>query len=357
MPFPAAEDIISREEIFALIAERAATPEAFTSGRVQLSANKLDLPKLICLDTKDWIALARAHNGKAPDSVEVLAFLRAASAAGEVAFPLTTTNISEVMSIGDAERRQRLASFMVELSGNRSLIDRDTIRETELYNAVATQFARRPPRPLRSHLMRWGVGSAMRVAGVSAVGLAADVNAFLNDILNHPRISERALGRLSSAECTKEGRAKDALWCTAAEQMRADTSALSLADRLSHEARFAVSYGATSLTLQKVAVLLGIEWLELEGWLQSHDNAAKLMLHVPSFDIEFRLRRSRDANPQHRLKKNDLKDLLFLSATMPYANAVLADKDWVGPASAIAAQYDVKVARNTTELMSALKAG
>ena len=64
-PFPAAEDVISREEILALIAERAACPEAFTNGCVQLSANKLGLPKLVCLDTKDWIALARPHNGKA----------------------------------------------------------------------------------------------------------------------------------------------------------------------------------------------------------------------------------------------------------------------------------------------------
>ena len=93
-----------------------------------LSAKKGEAPRLLILDLNAWIELGRAHfadprNRARPGAVEALQAIRAGIAGGSLVLPVTGMNLIEALRVGRKDRLRRLASFMVELSGNISMTE------------------------------------------------------------------------------------------------------------------------------------------------------------------------------------------------------------------------------------------
>jgi hypothetical protein len=170
-------------------------------------------------------------------------------------------------------------------------------------------------------------------------------------------LSAKLLGRVASAESTAVDRAADDRWRVAEEQVRKDAARLSDEERWSVESIYHLQTGQASLEVKEVAEHLGIPWGELEHWLQKPSNRVALMRATPSMEIELRLRMRRGRNPQHRTHRNDLKDLLFLSSVLPYADIVVTEKSWahVLVADGLDVQYSATICRGLAELLVELK--
>jgi hypothetical protein len=72
----------------------------------------------VYMDQTHWIALAREHYGKAHNDqiADALAIVVEASSTGRASFPLSATHYIETYRGRDPARRQRLGSFMAEVS-------------------------------------------------------------------------------------------------------------------------------------------------------------------------------------------------------------------------------------------------
>jgi hypothetical protein len=87
------------------------------------SDSKLEglFPKVLCLDQNKWIDLARAHYTVDGDGrfVDALAGVRSAVERGRLVVPIFPSNAAEIAEPSDLDHRKRIATFMVELAGNR----------------------------------------------------------------------------------------------------------------------------------------------------------------------------------------------------------------------------------------------
>jgi hypothetical protein len=130
----------------------------------RLSASKGDFPKLLCLDLNKWVELGRAHYGLpgGESFQDALASVRRAVDAGKLVVPITAENALEVANGKDADRRSRLAEFMVGLSKNHSTLHSVVLEVLELDRAVATVYREQTNVPLlRPRVLERGLGAAM----------------------------------------------------------------------------------------------------------------------------------------------------------------------------------------------------
>lgn len=359
--FPQTEDIITSEERRALIQEIDSSARPPSSARVRLPERKGATPRLVCLDMKDWIYLGRAKYGLDDNEAccTALDLLEAAIAAQRIVAPITSANVLEVAEVADTSKRERLAQFMVGLSRNHFLLDHLAVQERELYDAVVLCYlghAAHDLPPLRSRLVRWGIGSAAGVTQVVCPGATPHEQAVMNELHRHPMLSARVLGRMVSKDAMASGRAIDERWRRAEEQVREGTGHLTDEERLDVECVHRLMGGQGARLLRNVAARLSIPWEELSCWLQDGRNRVDLMKNVASLDVELQLRTARGRNLQQRTARNDLKDLVFLSSTIPHADIIVTEKMWghFVVATRLNERYSTTVCRNVGELVPLL---
>jgi len=267
--------------------------------------------------------------------------------------PLTSVNVVEVSEVANVDRRERLSKFMVKMSRNHSLVDHQSVRKWELSVALSRECLNRESRiDVRPLLLRWGVGCATGIGGVTATDAPPALIALVNEALRHPQTSVRLL-QVASEEGTKRGREVDEAWRAAAEDLRAETENFNEEDRIKYETGYNLSHGLIGQQVQEAAKDLGLDSGALEAWLGDPNNRLKLIRQTPSLSIEQRLRYVRDRNAQQPVDKNDLKDLAFLGLTICYANIVVTEKAWghVANVSGVASAWSTVMLRSVTELV------
>lgn len=128
--------------------------------RRDLPAEKGEFPKALFLDTNKWIELSRLHYQTESGNEQhrpALGAIAAAVKSDRLIVPITVMNLSEVAKGGKQESRQRLAEFMVGLSGNFSAVPNADLDELEIDEALRkVYFEVAPTRAARRSLIRWG---------------------------------------------------------------------------------------------------------------------------------------------------------------------------------------------------------
>jgi len=347
----------TKEGVMALILELQNAAVRPSASLVKLSGTKGSNPKLVCLDFKDWINLSQAHYGKSTKHAEALRTLKGAVADERIVLPITSVNVIEAHAIANDEQRKRLARVMVDLSRNHSLVDHVAIRKREMFDALVTVYKGGSSIAPRADMVRWGISNAAGLERGQAVGAPPQLQALLDEVTMHPLSSERALGEIHSDEATRAGYEMDERWCEAVEQVRHETAHLSAREQLAFETMYTLREGHTGEELRSVAEALGVARAQLAAWLELSSNRVALIERVPSLMVSFTLRHSRDPDPQHRMKRNDLRDLLYLSSTIPYADFVVTDRAWADAVArtGVGRQYGTAVCRDLTALVSALE--
>jgi hypothetical protein len=358
-------DDLERKSALAAAAIRRAIERCAAGTRMQwtkLPASKHEFPKLLCLDQNKWIDLARAHYDQAGGAAfkESLGSVRRGVAARKLIVPVTGANLCEVAEPADEARRERLARFMVDLSGNQALVIPPIVLHEELRSAVLRHFIHRSPEsPIRPALLQRGMFTA--VTGKRLVVATGDVDRdrLVSDAMCDPEISVLALTGAIDRETVEQFREADNRGAEVVEQIRKADAHLSLDKRRTLElSNLLTGQGSTAAALSKVLRELGVAVDAFHGWLREDDHLGIFANAVPGIDVTASLMLHRDVNMEHRTHRNDGKDFSFMRIAIPYGNMVVAEKSWTHFArtSGLAERYETVMetdARKLPELLAA----
>ena len=303
----------------ARIAARSARGEPPPDGRIPNS--KDSFPKVLCLDQNKWIDLAKAHyavEGGEP-FVDALASIRSAIERGRIVVPIFPSNAAEVAEPKDVDRRKRTATFLVDLAGNRFFAYPDPVANIEIGRAVRRLYLGQDVGAFpRADLVRWG----LPVGDIS--GIWPVKYAHLADALREPECSIATLVHAQGREAIAEMRAMDR---RAADASRVARAGSAQEDRYDDELRNLYrSGGSFSRRMRSEVEALGIDGAEFDEWLERNRRA--FAEAIPNLDVKSRLMLARDRNTQHPTHHNDLKDLVFLQASIPHGNIVVTENSW-----------------------------
>jgi len=327
-----------------------------------LPESKTDFPKCLYLDQNKWIDLARAHYGK-PDGAkfqQCLDSIRSGVTLGKLIVPFSVVNAIESMISRDAGRRQRLAEFMVELSGNKSISPEHVVASLEIDNAVRQLFglpALESPR-----------GSVVRAGIVHAIGMEAEIHeilrppfavAFVTHMNSAAATVDFLRGLGNNRESIQRARDGEAQAQVIFQSDREVTDTMSRADRLRVELYGLFGKNADyRIALKATLRSIGRTVDEFKSTLGADDILASFITAVPNFDIFVSLRMLRDLDRDRQVEHNDIRDLDWLSVTVPYSNIVVSEHYWGKKVvqHGLAAKFDTVLLTNLLELPAHLSA-
>ncbi len=297
-----------------------------------LPESKDDFPKLLYLDQNKWIDLSRAHYGR-PDGEtfrDALTAIRRALEAGKLIVPFSAVNIVELEADRRADRRERLARFMVDLSCNRTILPFMPIRSWEIRNAVHAFYERSEPGSIRPSIVREGIANAwtrqFRVTGPSAEVEAA--------VLQHLNSAETALHCLLDSaeqrELTDQFRAEEATTLRILENVRARCAADGITTEWRLVAELFRYLGGGHVGYALVAVLeeIGISVQSFFDRFATPAEFNQFFANVPTLGVFLTLLLARDQDLLRPIDQNDARDLIWLSVALPYSNLVVSEKYW-----------------------------
>ena len=328
---------------------------------VSLPQDKAAFPKMLSLDQNHWIYLSQANlglNGQQDRLGGALAAIRAATATGRLLVPVLGTNALEVGEHRDAGRRERLAKFMVDVSGNLSALNHIITRSFELRSAMSRHYCGAVTEtPIRSNLVQRAMYAA--VSGRTPSGNTGDstMDRLLTESLFEPEVSAAALAHVASREMIATFRERDIEGARFVEGVRAIDADLTTQRRRLLELRNVLSGGSLAKRLEPIQLDLGIDPAQFKSWLDTDENLLRLIDDVPSLDVTATLMLERDRNRDHRTHRNDGKDFSFLDVAIPYANIVVAERSWasIARSSGLADKYGTAVSADAAELPELLQ--
>jgi hypothetical protein len=287
--------------------------------RRQLPLRKADFPKLLCLDQNKWIELGKAHYHRSGGErfQDALGAIREGIAKGRVIVPVMPSNLIEVSEPADEGRRQRIAEFMVDMSGNCSMANPEIVEPVELKHAVMRQFVHEDPGPFPRHrLIAWGMAYALG---------KQMIDDSIRRAIEEPEISVLAMVHAMDRESIAAGRAFDEKAASVARTARAGDLAEEQR-RVSELYNLFLATGTTAELLKTVVAELGIDQQAFFAWLAG--NPVPFSEEVPNACVVNRLLLARDRSDDNKTHQNDLKDFTFLKLAIPYGNIVVTENLW-----------------------------
>lgn len=284
---------------------------------------------LIYLDQNKWIDLARAYHNRPGGKrySKVLQEVKAAVSEGRAIFPLSDSHLIETRKEVNDSRRKRLAQVMVEISQGwiiapntylcpkelevtiAKLLDRGKIaRPKALGRGVAFAFGR--SEELQSDL---GISDERTRLLEAAIDTPAGLAAFLvgfDQAFTSSGISEFKRRAVAYAQRVEEARS---LGKSYSKSIRKRAYVANLTYYLQPElVRILALYKQTFddfLDLGKKQLLAFFE-------------------EVPTLNVEIELATERDEHWDKEVDPNDMTDISFLSAAIPYCDIVITEKFW-----------------------------
>jgi hypothetical protein len=295
-----------------------------------LPASKDDFPRCLYLDQNKWIDLARAHYAKPGGEPfqDALRAVRVRVDSGKLIVPFSFVNAVEAMIPRDAARRERLARFMVELSGNRTILPEVSVCRWEIRDAVGRLFGRVLSRAVRPLVVQLGFAHALGL-GLLVVGPTAETET----AVRHLHSSEMTIAFLSKVsgerERIEQARAGEAGAVGIFEGDRTRAASLSLEQRRGLEFEGLIfGTGPYRSALVEALQELGLTVQDFRARIHSAQDAMRFLADVPNLDVLLTLRHARDQDLMRPIERNDVRDLDWLSVALPYSNVVVSENYW-----------------------------
>ncbi|NVJ20497.1 hypothetical protein HUW62_04575 [Myxococcus sp. AM011] len=330
----------------------------FPPRETQLPASKQAYPKLLCLDTKDWIALGQAHHQRSHGQrfQRTLDAVREGIRNGRLVVPLLSTPVFEAVGSTDPERRERFVRFIVELSDNKSMLPHTSLQAAELRNAVRRLFqGATEVEELRETVVHWGVSGAF---GQTELSIPVSGNSRIDQrcraALLSPEASVRTILSARGNGTYASLRTSESETMQAVASVRAHDAALDPGTRERIECGNWIK--SVVLVLADALLRLRIEHREFMSWLGQDENLQRLCRGIPSTDILLTLMFARDRDPNAATDSNDGLDWRYLQTTIPHANIVLTENKWAHHANqtGLSERYGVRIMADLTQLPEVL---
>ncbi|HEY7425706.1 MAG TPA: hypothetical protein VH682_15865 [Gemmataceae bacterium] len=327
-----------------------------------LPDSKDGFPKCLYLDQNKWIDLSRAHYGR-PDGEAfqpALKAVREAVQSGRLVAPMSIVNLLEATSHKKPEPRERLARFMVDLSGNLAILPFMAVYPWEINNAVRAAFSDLLLLRIRAAIVVRGVhnalGKRMRIDG-----LPPEEEAKVIEELNGPDMSVKLLLAEGNArnlhETARKGDEEIAQIC---ERKRAAAAAAKLSpeQRLGCEVAELCSQGVGRQWFMKGLKEVGVSLEDCFAQLRAKNKEKEFFRGMPSINVFLSLIATRDQELTRPIDRNDYKDIMGLAVAMPYCNLVVSEKHWGHMAKRLKfdKQYDTILITDARELPEKLAA-
>ena len=332
----------------------SADADPAASRVLPLPTSKHDFPKLLCLDTNIWIALGRAHYEQ-PEGrrfMDALAAVRSAIQQGKLIVPVLTTPVFDSRRGRDFARRERLATFMVELSGNTSMIPHVAVQPAEMRNAIRRQYlGSGETEPIRASVLRRGMSGAF---GDTAPQLSLTGDPVRDAVeyatISSPEISVHAILNALSDDTFSRMRAEESTTMRTAADIRRLDAQLSPEDKERLECSNWLT--ANGLLLWEALTALEARSPDFLAWIAREDNLRRFCLDIPSLDVLLTLMVARDRNAGDATDENDGLDWRFLQTVIPYGNIVATENRWAHLANStrLAVRSGTRVIADAAEL-------
>ena len=324
-----------------------------------LPESKSEFPKCLYLDQNKWIDLSRAHYGK-PEGEKFkpcLEAVRAAVKSGKLVVPLSIVNAIEAMIDRNEERRKRLAEFMVDLSGNRTVSPEHVMVPLEIADATRMLFGMPATEAPRRSLMQVGI--------LHAAGLAGEFQGMFPPFMNaafasRPEETVKFLVRSGGDRAQIDAaRAGEAEAREIFQKDREATSTMSLAQRQREEmsglfTKIPEYRAALESTLQSLGRADG----DFKSEMKSDEKLARFISSIPNLDVFVTLRIAREKDKDREVEQNDIRDLDWVSVAVPYSNIIVSERYWGAKirATGLATKYETTLLTNLQDLPDQLTA-
>jgi hypothetical protein len=313
--------------------------------------------RLVYLDQKDWINLAKAATSHPGGRLyaDALDVLRDAKASGHVVFPLSMTHLMEMSGTKNPRHRFEVAEVMEELSGFATLIARSILMRIELEAVLDVVAKPRPQRYSRVPLVGHGVAFAsgkqgqfrfrsgdqdvteqVRQAHPGGVEDFDQLIAQAADDLNRATLrgpTDAEVPRLKSygwdptvARTIAEERAKQER--EQAARFDNPPPIVGYTTRWRQErVRDAVRIRYIVFELLDMFMEgLKARGLEIEDVWGNPESARRVVDAMPSADVCVSLKTEYHRNPQFGWRSNDIFDIDALSVAVAYCDLIVTDK-------------------------------
>jgi hypothetical protein len=227
------------------------------------------------------------------------------------------------------DRRKRLARFLVGLSRNHTVLPFWTVQSWETRNALWQLFGREAPTRVRSRIVREGLANAFGKEARCAGSTPEDEAAALQ-FANSPNVTlDLLLERGDNQEFTRQYRATEGALLARFEQDRQEA-----VKRLTPEQHRGVelanffSEGDSGRILNDTLQELGASAKTLRERLTSDADINRFVTAIPTLEASVDLRLASARNLGRKIPQNDLRDVMWLSVAVPYANLVASENYW-----------------------------
>jgi len=286
--------------------------------------------KVIYLDQKDWIDIARIYYGESSgQEMKLVEKVLEASEKGQAIFPLSISHLDETMRISNTKRKNRLASLMVKISKGYSFQPYvDPIIGAEVKNIVLRKLGL-PTLNIRDYVLGQGISHLLGATPefvprneTKSSELPEDIKKKLLDLLESPETMEFALKQRKPKSIDQINRS----YVERMEKIRKELSGIKDND-LRH--RTFLARNMFEMVAPKLAKILYESSLPKDFIIKeksTREDINKLLDNIPTALCLFTLVYQRDQQLQRPIKANDFNDIWFLTLAIPYSDIVITDK-------------------------------
>ena len=278
-----------------------------------------------------------------------------AAVADMIRVPLSFNHLIEVCASGDMDRRKRLASFMVKLSRQYSILPFLLVRQEEILESVLRRLGINAQIFKRERLVQQGLWCAFGVQPTFEGG-HPNQTALLEQVLHSDAMAIKMLSEWMSSEGGRSLRQQSEQEAMFLDKIRH----AQLRDQGAEGKRREDTLAAAKLMLLPLADAecrkFGIAPAKLHATFGSEDDLMGFAHDVPSFDVLLELILARDEEAQRQIHRNDLRDMGFLATAIPYCDVVVVERyfGFLAKRLGLDQKYGCTILTNVAELPSFL---
>jgi hypothetical protein len=289
-------------------------------------------PRIVFLDTNNWIELARGYHGRAPQLKTIVRGVSAASESGKVLFPISIVQFDETVKNLNLERRKRLAQFMLLVSKGWTILPATRIINYEIEDACRAYLGL-----LRLDLQKFAIKKGVsQMLGAKAglvyakpeARLPKNVEKDLLDAIDSQSTLLRSMTDWADDRIRRDSLKDKEEYARRIEAIRKNQALVRDKDRL-HKGELA------KLLLDMVPEITlffyGIgqdarPFLEHIG--ADIDSIMNFFHQTPTSYCNVELSFYRDMLTTRKVQPNDLNDIMMLSIAIPYCDVVVTERMW-----------------------------
>jgi|GEM_PF-2168739 len=314
--------------------------------------------KTVALDQNKWVEVAIAWTRQEvnPSERDKLFNLVNLANSGAVRFPLAFTNIYETMKISDASRRSQIAYVQAALSKGAVFVGRKQQRQKEVKDLLRRYFKM----PRVEEEQDWYVSYRFWEAAVPTDDLDLGVNMSVElSTLVNTKPAEALYSYLTDTDNATRARSVREYSAGVGEVLARIEKRQKLCRQYNPSMRRRVLSVHMFMENQdhfwKAADDLG---LPVEKFRDGEDSMKRdLIRSVPCLFIERELALKIEAEDT-KITENDVRDILFMSTTLPYADVVVAEKPFTQRArqAGLHKKYSTAITSELSDLTSLCRA-